>query len=180
MDNHSSLIKERNVMDYRQLADPAALSVNEVLDQASRLEGEEVCVYGHFVSQFEHVALHHVPRAEMRPAREVDWGTLSGQKVHGSCIWVAAESWDKLAHLSGSVIYITGKIQFAQWKIHPMLRRVAKAYPKTFQFIWAQPYSQAGHFGHYPGTIRVTQIRGFENRESLCAKATAAEHPTCK
>jgi hypothetical protein len=49
MKNHSGLIKERNVMDYRQLADPAALSVNDVLDQASSLEGEEVCIYGYFV-----------------------------------------------------------------------------------------------------------------------------------
>ena len=32
-------------MNYRQLAGPTAMSVNEVLDQASSLQGEEVCIW---------------------------------------------------------------------------------------------------------------------------------------
>ena len=45
MKNHPGLIKERQVMNYRQLAGPTAMSVNEVLDQARSLEGEEVCIW---------------------------------------------------------------------------------------------------------------------------------------
>ena len=45
MKNYPGLIKEREVMNYRQLAGSTSMSVNELLDQARSLQGEEVCIW---------------------------------------------------------------------------------------------------------------------------------------
>jgi hypothetical protein len=178
MKNHSGLIKERNVMDYRQLADRAALSVNEVLDQASSLGGEEVCIYGYFVGQFEHVALHHVPGIEARPSKEAEWAKFAGQDLLGSCIWVATEKLENLEALSRRVVYITGTVQFARWRIPPKLRRIATTYPRLFQLCWPQPFAQLGHFGRYPAAIKVTKVRAFENFKLLYDRPAEGDKAT--
>ena len=125
-------------MDYRQFADPIAMSVNEVLDQASGLEGEEV------------------------------W------------IWVAAEKWKNLEASSRKVVYITGTVQFARWRIPPKLRRIATTYPRLFQFCWPEPFAQLGHFGRYPAAIKVTKVRAFENSELLYEKPNEGGKATWK
>jgi hypothetical protein len=167
MKNHPGLIKERQVMDYRQLADPTAMSVNEVLDQAHSLEGEEVCIYGYFVGQFEHVALHHLPSIEARPPKEAEWAKFAGQDLLGSCIWVATEKLKNLEASSRKVVYITGTVQFARWRIPPKLRWIATTYPRLFQLCWPEPFAQLGHFGRYPAAIKVAKVRAFENSELL-------------
>ena len=123
-------------MNYRQLAGPTAMSVNEVLDQASSLEGEEVC------------------------------------------IWVAAEKWKNLEASSRRVVYITGTVQFARWKIPPKLRRIATTYPRLFPLCWPQPFEQVGHFGRHPAAIKVTEIRAFQNFELLYEKPANGDKAT--
>jgi hypothetical protein len=167
-------------MNYRQLAGPTSMSVNEVLDQARSLQGEEVCIYGYFVGQFEHVALHHVPRIEARPPKKAEWGKLAGQDPLGSCIWVTAEKWKNLEAHSRKVVYITGTVQFARWRIPPKLRRIATTYPRLFQLCWPQPFAQLGHFGRYPAAIKVTQVRAFENSELLYEKPNEGGKATWK
>ena len=165
-------------MDYRQLADPAALSVNDVLDQANSLEGEEVCIYGYFVGQFEHVALHHVPGIEARPSKEAEWAKFAGQDLLGSCIWVATEKLENLEALSRRVVYITGTVQFARWRIPPKLRRIATTHPRLFQLCWPQPFAQLGHFGRYPAAIKVNKVRAFENFKLLYDRPAEGDKAT--
>ena len=165
-------------MDYRQLADPAAFSVNDVLDQASSLEGEEVCIYGYFVGQFEHFALHHLPSIEARPPKEAEWAKFAGQDLLGSSIWVATEKLKNLEALSRRVVYITGTLQFARWRIHPKLRQIATTYPRLFQLCWPQPFSQLGHFGRYPAAIKVTKVSAFENSEVLYDRPAEGDKAT--
>jgi len=165
-------------MDYRQLVDPAALSVNDALDQASSLEGEEVCIYGYFVGQFEHVALHHVPGIEARPSKEAEWAKFAGQDLLGSCIWVAAENLKNLEALNRRVVYISGTVRFARWRIPPKLRRIATTYPRLFQLCWPQPFAQLGHFGRYPAEIKATKIRAFENFKLLYDRPAEGDKAT--
>ena len=56
---------------------PDSLSVNEALDQLTRLNGEAVAVHGILRYEFEHIAIWHYPKAERR-----DDG-------HDSCIWLS-------------------------------------------------------------------------------------------
>ncbi|MGV7185319.1 hypothetical protein [Xanthomonas axonopodis] len=44
----------------------ASLSVNEALDQLTRLDGDTVAIHGILHFEFEHVAIWHYPKAERR------------------------------------------------------------------------------------------------------------------
>ncbi|NBS98732.1 MAG: hypothetical protein EBT08_21690 [Betaproteobacteria bacterium] len=83
---------------------------------------------------------------------------------------MATEKLKNLEALSRRVVYITGTLQFARWRIPPKLRRFATTYPSLFQLCWPQPFAQLGHFGRYPAAIKVAEIQTFENSEVLYEK----------
>lgn len=60
------------------------LSVNSALDSLGELQGVDITVEGILRWEFEHYAIDHFPKTEMRDANRGDW------PVNGSSIWLEA------------------------------------------------------------------------------------------